>query len=40
MIKDISAQAPVHLLVIPKKPIIGISKADESDEQVIENCLL
>ena len=24
----------MHLLVIPKKPIIGLSKADDSDEQV------
>ncbi|XP_046863071.1 adenosine 5'-monophosphoramidase HINT1-like [Xenia sp. Carnegie-2017] len=40
VIKDISPQAPVHLLVIPKKPIIGLSKADESDKQLLGHLLI
>ena len=31
---DISPQAPIHFLVIPKKPITMIEKAEDSDEQV------
>jgi hypothetical protein len=34
VIKDISPQAPVHLLVVPKKAIVGLSTADDADEQV------
>ena len=32
---DIAPQAPVHFLVIPKKPITMIEKAEDSDEQVL-----
>nr|BAH71672.1 ACYPI007714 [Acyrthosiphon pisum] len=31
---DINSQAPVHFLVIPKKPIEMLSAADSSDETV------
>ena len=31
---DVSPQAPVHFLVIPKKRISMLSKVDDSDEQV------
>jgi histidine triad (HIT) family protein len=31
---DISPQAPVHFLVIPKKPITMIENAEDSDAQV------
>lgn len=31
---DVSPQAPVHFLVIPKKPLATIQKANESDESV------
>ena len=31
---DIAPQAPVHFLVIPKKPITMIEKAEDADEQV------
>ena len=34
---DLSPQAPVHFLVIPKKPISRLSEAEESDAQV--SCL-
>jgi hypothetical protein len=33
---DINPTAPVHFLVIPRKPIAQLSKADAADEQVIE----
>ncbi|OPJ67516.1 hypothetical protein AV530_004520 [Patagioenas fasciata monilis] len=29
---DISPQAPTHFLVIPKKPIVRLSEAEDSDE--------
>ena len=32
---DISAQAPVHFLVIPKKPISGISSAQDQDQSLL-----
>jgi diadenosine tetraphosphate (Ap4A) HIT family hydrolase len=31
---DISPQAPIHYLVIPKKPITMLEKAEDEDEQV------
>ena len=31
---DISPQAPINFLVIPKKPLTMIEKAEDSDEQV------
>merc|ERR1719427_391092 len=32
---DISPQAPVHFLVIPKKPIAQLSKSEECDEALL-----
>ncbi len=29
--RDINPQAPVHLLVIPRKPIVSLADADDSD---------
>ncbi|EAT35646.1 AAEL012200-PA [Aedes aegypti] len=37
---DISAQAPVHFLVIPKKPIPQLSKATEEDEALLGHLML
>merc|ERR1719215_1251070 len=37
---DIAPQAPVHFLVIPKKAIPMIEKAEECDESVLGHCLL
>merc|ERR1711935_314095 len=37
---DIAPQAPVHYLVIPKKPITMIEKAEDCGEQVLGHCLL
>ncbi|XP_068722797.1 adenosine 5'-monophosphoramidase HINT1-like [Montipora capricornis] len=39
-IKDINPQAPVHFLVIPRKPIPQLSKADDSDQQLLGHLLI
>ncbi|XP_076325250.1 histidine triad nucleotide binding protein 1 [Tachypleus tridentatus] len=36
---DINPQAPVHFLVVPKKPIPQLSKAEDSDEEVLGHLL-
>ncbi|NES20965.1 MAG: histidine triad nucleotide-binding protein [Symploca sp. SIO3E6] len=38
--KDINAQAPVHFLVIPKKPIPQISAAEPEDQALLGHLLL
>ncbi|NEP12378.1 MAG: histidine triad nucleotide-binding protein [Symploca sp. SIO2C1] len=38
--KDISPQAPVHFLVIPKKPIPQISAAESEDQALLGHLLL
>jgi histidine triad (HIT) family protein len=40
VIHDIQPQAPVHLLVIPKKPIARLSEADKADEAVLGHLLV
>ena len=35
---DISPQAPVHFLVIPRKPLPSLSASEDTDEQV--NCYI
>lgn len=37
---DINAQAPVHFLVIPRKPISQLSKADDEDESLLGHLML
>ncbi|XP_071140469.1 adenosine 5'-monophosphoramidase HINT1-like [Mytilus galloprovincialis] len=37
---DISAQAPTHFLVIPKKPIVKLSDAEDGDEQLLGHLLI
>ncbi|XP_069132514.1 uncharacterized HIT-like protein Synpcc7942_1390 [Argopecten irradians] len=37
---DVAPQAPVHFLVIPRKPITGISHAKQEDEQLLGHLLL
>lgn len=37
---DINAQAPVHFLVIPKKPIPKLSDATEEDQALLGHLLL
>ena len=39
-IHDINPQAPVHLLVIPKKPIPRIGAAEPADQAVLGHLLL
>ena len=38
--KDIQPQAPVHILVIPKKPIPQLSMATEADRSLLGKMLL
>ena len=38
--KDISPQAPVHFLVIPKKPLPQLSAAESEDHAVLGHLLL
>ena len=38
--KDINPQAPVHVLVIPKKPIPQVSKAEQDDKALLGHLLL
>ncbi|XP_061195085.1 uncharacterized HIT-like protein Synpcc7942_1390 [Saccostrea echinata] len=38
--RDVSPQAPVHFLVIPKSPIPGISDADVQDKELLGHLLL
>ena len=37
--RDINPQAPVHILVVPKKPIDRVANATESDETIIGHLL-
>ncbi len=39
-INDINPQAPVHILVIPKKPIPRLVDADDSDNALLGHLLL
>ncbi|ACK67094.1 histidine triad (HIT) protein [Rippkaea orientalis PCC 8801] len=38
--KDINPQAPVHILVIPKKPIINLDYGTEEDQTLLGHLLL
>jgi len=38
--RDISPQAPVHILVVPKKPIPRIAAASENDAEVLGKLLI
>jgi histidine triad (HIT) family protein len=38
--KDINPQAPVHILVIPKKPIINVAEAESEDRDLLGHLLL
>lgn len=39
-IHDIQPQAPVHVLIIPKKPIARLGEAADADESVLGHLLL
>ena len=38
--EDINAQAPTHVLIIPKKHFAGLKEAEASDAEVIGRCHL
>ena len=38
--RDISPQAPVHILVVPKKPVPRIAAADNDDASLLGNLLI
>lgn len=38
--RDIAAQAPVHLLVVPKKRIVRVGLAEDEDQAVLGHLLL
>ena len=38
--RDIDPQAPVHCLIVPKKPIPRLSEAEKKDEGVLGHLLL
>ena len=38
--RDINPQAPVHVLVIPKKPIAKLSEADAAEQALLGHLLL
>ena len=39
-LKDINPQAPIHLLIVPKKPIIRIATAEANDQSTLGHLLL
>jgi histidine triad (HIT) family protein len=38
--QDINPQAPTHVLIVPKKHIVGINEADTGDAELIGYCQL
>ena len=38
--EDIAPQTPIHILIIPKKPIVSMNQATEEDVQVLGRLLL
>ena len=38
--RDIAPQAPVHILIIPKKPIINIATAEVEDKELLGHLML
>lgn len=38
--RDIAPQAPVHILLIPKQPIVKIADANESDQALLGHLML
>jgi histidine triad (HIT) family protein len=37
---DVNPQAPVHILIIPKKPIVNIATAEPEDQTLLGHLLL
>lgn len=40
VINDIHPQAPVHMLVIPRKPLVSLVDAEETDQALLGHLLL
>ena len=38
--RDVQPQAPVHILIIPKKPIVSIATANDTDADLLGHLLL
>ena len=38
--RDVAPQTPVHILVIPKKPLVGLQEASPHDESLLGHLLL
>lgn len=38
--KDISAKAPTHILVIPKKPVVNLNDCGDDDKEILGSLLL
>lgn len=38
--KDINPQAPMHVLIIPKKPIAKLEEAEASDQELLGHLML
>lgn len=38
--RDINPQAPVHILIIPKKPLAMINDAEDSDQEMLGHLIL
>ena len=38
--KDISPQAPMHILMIPKKPIVNVASAEPEDVELLGHLML
>ncbi len=38
--RDINAQAPEHLLVVPRKPVVNVAEADDEDAELLGRVLL
>ncbi|MFK8068350.1 MAG: histidine triad nucleotide-binding protein [Gammaproteobacteria bacterium] len=37
---DVNPQAPMHFLIIPKKPIVKVSDAEQTDQNLLGHLLL
>ena len=40
VLADINPQAPLHLLIIPKKPLVGVQGAEAEDQALLGHLLL
>ena len=37
--RDVNPQAPVHVLVIPKRPVVNLAGAGDADAELLGKCL-